>query len=1258
MESTGVPELVHITEETCSFLGDGYILSEGEEVFGHRTYFVHGKKADSMSVSGSRTDLSALDVPKSPKQHPGNGMQLSKSVTNLSTIHPAVPPASPVGCTSSSLNPSPVMSHRSIRLTSVGAIPRVLLTAATNAAKEAKATTTEVEAIEQASGNARPNGGSKMWAATPKIALNERLLSENGMSDTEDIVIDVPQITVAGRLPNGSKPQQQHQNQSSAESEGSSTDRLKGTSKYSIKFKSWKVPKFLFRRQRTSSDPSHHETHLFGSTSSASGPTKKDCDKKFQSKSAGRSRIGSTCELNRPLGSGGLRDEGDSCGYTQIPVVLIECDDKSPGNGTLELSAKQPSSKSTMGSNVGNISRTSSLFDDVIDIRSYISQSRSDISPFGRSASYRSQNAVCNSSLNSHHQLYPRGASIGGGSIGARSSVSHMENIIVPMGRPRSSTLIPNTNSLLPNASSHHNVQRHSCCASPYGPSGGLDNLYISPSAPHSRKDSGIRSNSRRSSYQPPSVYSKQGMANSTGALDLDRYHHNKRSDYFTNSTLSVNAMAMAAAAAERERRMSKANTSHHPDPLAACLQQLRKQSDLQLIRCVKDNAKSQRSYLVKPPLNYWTLFFKSRQMEREFRSKAHRLGNDENGDGHGPNSFFHISTDMQALGVESPPTLATPRYNTYIDIVVGVIVFITVSLALFLLTPSVYNLNYRIWVCLFALFSSIQLFAVILCTKRMCRKQPKNHKRASMSPTTRRRFSLERSCLDSFYDAISSWYPWHICGGILLSLPVISILVNFALLDVTKLFTFEYYYGILLFLCVIHFCNFTQLNCWMRNALALGAALGFILIILCQFNNATNNPNAAAGGFFNGTTVPFSSPTDHQLQLNHPLVASSSAATSGQGIARPDLPPQLPYKVAESRAPVLMHQNDTQPQQSPPSLLSAGRTMQHPALLNSHQAKTPQWPATPTKVHRTPEEEMQFQRRRLMNDVKWLKKYQVEIYLDLVLILLLVWFLNREYEIGYRLSFYGSAVANQDKIRVQHMKNQADMLLHNIIPKHVAEQLKNTAKYSENHKAVGIIFASIVNFNEMYDESYLGGKEYLRVLNELMGDFDELLTRKEFKCVEKIKTIGSTFMAASGLDPSHHDTENYLHLLALMDFALAMQTVLQEFNKDLLEFNLILRIGFNVGDVTAGVIGTTKLYYDIWGDAVNVASRMQSVGVPGRIQVSAACLPYLEKWYEFEGRGSVYVKGKDNMDVFLVKSKKVAAVEEAVDSEEFHNLV
>ncbi|CAH1390049.1 unnamed protein product [Nezara viridula] len=152
-----------------------------------------------------------------------------------------------------------------------------------------------------------------------------------------------------------------------------------------------------------------------------------------------------------------------------------------------------------------------------------------------------------------------------------------------------------------------------------------------------------------------------------------------------------------------------------------------------------------------------------------------------------------------------------------------------------------------------------------------------------------------------------------------------------------------------------------------------------------------------------------------------------------------------------------------------------------------------------------------------------------------------------------------------------------------------------------------------------------------------IVSDFDELLSQPRFNMVEKIKTIGSTFMAASGLNPSQRRSDSNEHLFQLMEFAFALQAAIKNFNAHLLEFNLILRVGFNFGDVTAGVIGTTKLHYDIWGDAVNIASRMDTTGVPNRIQVSAACVQVLSACYNFERRGTVYVKGKDNMDVYLV---------------------
>ncbi|XP_008328091.1 adenylate cyclase type 9 isoform X4 [Cynoglossus semilaevis] len=254
-------------------------------------------------------------------------------------------------------------------------------------------------------------------------------------------------------------------------------------------------------------------------------------------------------------------------------------------------------------------------------------------------------------------------------------------------------------------------------------------------------------------------------------------------------------------------------------------------------------------------------------------------------------------------------------------------------------------------------------------------------------------------------------------------------------------------------------------------------------------------------------------------------------------------------------------------------------------------------------------------------------------------LLLLLVWFLNREFEVSYRLHYHGNVEADQHRIKIQNMRDQADWLLRNIIPIHVAEQLKVTQSYSKNHNNVGVIFASIVNFSEFYEESYEGGKECYRVLNELIGDFDELLRKPVFSNIEKIKTIGATYMAASGLNAQQcaDAAHPHAHLRALFEFALEMMHVVDDFNKNMLGFGFKLRIGFNHGPLTAGVIGTTKLLYDIWGDTVNIASRMDTTGVECRVQVSEESYCVLSSMdYEFDYRGTVNVKGKGQMKTFL----------------------
>ena len=265
------------------------------------------------------------------------------------------------------------------------------------------------------------------------------------------------------------------------------------------------------------------------------------------------------------------------------------------------------------------------------------------------------------------------------------------------------------------------------------------------------------------------------------------------------------------------------------------------------------------------------------------------------------------------------------------------------------------------------------------------------------------------------------------------------------------------------------------------------------------------------------------------------------------------------------------------------------------------------------------------------------------EIILDVLLVLLLIWFLNREFEISYRLSFHGSAQAESDTQNVQENKERADWLLHNIIPEHVSDIVKRTHKYSKNHKDVGVIFATIINFNEFYDEGFEGGREYLRVLNELVSDYEVLLDEQRFKDVEKIKTISSCFMAASGLNEASRNSNKHpnAHLFALLDFSVELQNVVQRFNENIFNFNFVLNVGYNFGEVTAGVIGTTKLLYDIWGDTVNIASRMYSTGKPDRIQVPESTLVKLEEMFEFEYRGEIFVKGKGDMKTYLYSRKR-----------------
>lgn len=197
---------------------------------------------------------------------------------------------------------------------------------------------------------------------------------------------------------------------------------------------------------------------------------------------------------------------------------------------------------------------------------------------------------------------------------------------------------------------------------------------------------------------------------------------------------------------------------------------------------------------------------------------------------------------------------------------------------------------------------------------------------------------------------------------------------------------------------------------------------------------------------------------------------------------------------------------------------------------------------------------------------------------------------------------------------------------------------------YHQSYQKVGVAFCSLPNFQEFYTEldGSNQGVECLRLLNEIIADFDELLCDERFHAIDKIKTIGSTYMMAVGLIPEYKIIPNDPHssrrlMTSLIEFIRAMRVKLKSINDNSYN-NFMLRVGVNVGSVVAGVIGARKPQYDIWGNTVNVASRMDSTGVPGYTQVTQECVDALQgSHFEFKCRGQIKVKGKGDMITYFL---------------------
>uniref|UniRef100_A0A8C2Z5L4 adenylate cyclase n=1 Tax=Cyclopterus lumpus TaxID=8103 RepID=A0A8C2Z5L4_CYCLU len=246
------------------------------------------------------------------------------------------------------------------------------------------------------------------------------------------------------------------------------------------------------------------------------------------------------------------------------------------------------------------------------------------------------------------------------------------------------------------------------------------------------------------------------------------------------------------------------------------------------------------------------------------------------------------------------------------------------------------------------------------------------------------------------------------------------------------------------------------------------------------------------------------------------------------------------------------------------------------------------------------------------------------------------VFYNGRQWEATARLDFLWRLQAQQEVEDMRELREHNECLLHNILPVHVTRHFLDRSKndeelYSQSYDEVGVMFASVAGFNEYFEQKEIKheGVDCLRLLNEIIAGFDELLEESYFHYVEKIKTIGSCYMAASGLAPDRQASmDEWNHLSELVLFALAMEETLKEINR-LSAQNFLLRVGIAHGPVVAGVIGATKPQYDIWGSTVNLASRMDSTGVSGRIQVPEATRRILAEWgFILELRGEIFVKG------------------------------
>ncbi|RZC43228.1 adenylate cyclase type 2-like, partial [Asbolus verrucosus] len=270
-----------------------------------------------------------------------------------------------------------------------------------------------------------------------------------------------------------------------------------------------------------------------------------------------------------------------------------------------------------------------------------------------------------------------------------------------------------------------------------------------------------------------------------------------------------------------------------------------------------------------------------------------------------------------------------------------------------------------------------------------------------------------------------------------------------------------------------------------------------------------------------------------------------------------------------------------------------------------------------------------------------YLLKPQISHIMAVVFLTVMLHLVDRQTEYMNRLDhlWYKNLIEKEKKANDMHAVNT--MLLKNILPLHVAELYLNVTRHSseevyhENYEDAAVMFASIMNFsvNDM-------GQGFLKIMSAIISEFDMLLVGNTFgRPIEKIKIAKWTYMAACGLAPGLGNAENIRKdqcnhvVISLLKFAASLMQKLKSINKEIPGFEMKLRIGISYGRIAAGVVGSKKPLYDIWGDPVNMASRMDTTGLPNHIQVLKPTAEIIEAFgYVCKYRGEIRVKGRENL--------------------------